>query len=116
MLPPLLPEYDTNGDLVHKVHFNASLMNERSGMFSSNGELEQTRAVVKIVLFPLVVKKGDEVGEGEEEIVVCPAQVLVHNDNSRGKKVVRVESGHMTIDDPRRSRQSLLSGAGSNAF
>jgi len=110
MLPPLLPEYDTNGDLVQKVHFNASLMNERSGMFSSNEELEQTRAVVKIVLFPLVVKKGDEVGEGEDEIVVCPAQVLVHNDNNRGKKVVRVESGHMTIDDPRRSRTILMSG------
>lgn len=116
MLPPLLPEYDTNGDLLHKVHFNASLMNERSGMFSSNEELEQTRAVVKIVLFPLVVKKGDEAGEGEEEIVVCPAQVLVHNDNSKGKKVVRVESGHMTIDDPRRSRASLASGTGSFAF
>ena len=116
MLPPLQPEYDTNGDLVRKVHFNASLMNERSGMFSSNEELEQTHAVVKIVLFPLVVKKGDEVGEGEEEIVVCPAQVLVHNDNVRGKKIVRVQSGAMEIDDPRRSRQSLLSPQQSVAF
>ena len=113
MLPPLQPEYDTNGDLVRKVHFNASLMNERSGMFSSNEELEESRAVVKIVLFPLVVKKGDEVGEGEEEIVVCPAQVLVHNDNNRGKKIVRVQSGAMEIDSPRRSRQSLLSAQGS---
>jgi hypothetical protein len=116
MLPPLQPEYDTNGDLMRKVHFNASLMNERSGMFSSNEELEDSRAVVKIVLFPLVVKKGDEVGEGEEEIVVCPAQVLVHNDNARGKKIVRVQSGAMEIDDPRRSRQSLLSAQGSTAF
>ena len=31
MLPPLSPEYDTNGDLARKVYFNASLMNERSG-------------------------------------------------------------------------------------
>ena len=116
MLPPLQPEYDTNGDLMRKVHFNASLMNERSGMFSSNGELEDSRAVVKIVLFPLVVKKGDEVGEGEEEIVVCPAQVLVHNDNAKGKKIVRVQSGAMEIDDPRRSRQSLLSAQGSTMF
>lgn len=118
MLPPLQPEYDTNGDLVRKVHFNASLMNERSGMFSSNEELEESHAVVKIVLFPLVVKKGDEVGEGEEEIVVCPAQVLVHNDNGKGKKVVRVQSGSiaMDIDDPRRSRQSLLSAQGSTMF
>ncbi|KAK3709971.1 hypothetical protein LTR37_010590 [Vermiconidia calcicola] len=116
MLPPLQPEYDTNGDLVRKVHFNASLMNERSGMFSSNEELEDSHAVVKIVLFPLVVKKGDEVGEGEEEIVVCPAQVLVHNENNRGKKIVRVQSGAMEIDDPRRSRQSLISGQGSIGF
>ena len=116
MLPPLQPEYDTNGDLVQKVYFNASLMNERSGTFSSNGELEQSRAVVKIVLFPLVVKKGDEAGEGEEEIVVCPAQVLVHSDNSRGKRVVRVQSGAMEIDDPRRSQNSLVSPGGSMAF
>ncbi|KAK6424988.1 hypothetical protein LTR81_002704 [Elasticomyces elasticus] len=117
MLPPLQPEYDTNGDLVRKVHFNASLMNERSGLFSSNESLEQDRAVVKIVLFPLVVKKGDEYGQGEEEIVVCPAQVLVHNDGGKGKKVVRMVSGAMEIDDPRRSRQSVVSTApGSTAF
>ncbi|KAK5116890.1 hypothetical protein LTR62_006611 [Meristemomyces frigidus] len=113
MLPPLQPEYDINGDLVRKVHFNASLMNERSGLFSSNEELESERGVVKIVLFPLVVKKGDESGEGEEEIVVCPAQVLVQNEGGRGKKVVRVLSGAMEIDDARsRSRQSLVSTVG----
>lgn len=114
MLPPLQPEYDTNGDLVRKVHFNADLMNERSGFFSSNEELAADHAVVKIVLFPLVVKKGDDHGEGEEEIVVCPAQVLVQNDGGRGKKVVRVMSGAlpMDIDQPmgnRPSRHSLVS-------
>ncbi|KAK6416594.1 hypothetical protein LTR95_017441 [Oleoguttula sp. CCFEE 5521] len=111
MLPPLQPEYDTNGELVRKVNFNASLMNERSGAFPSMEKLEAEQAIVKIVLFPLVVKKGDEFGEGEEEIVVCPAQVLVHNDGGKGKKVVRVMSGAMEIDDPRRSRQSLFSEA-----
>jgi hypothetical protein len=116
MLPPLQPEYDSNGDLVRKVHFNASLMNERSGLFTSNEALEAERAIVKIVLFPLVVKKGDEYGEGEEEIVVCPAQVLVHNDNGKSRKVVRVMSGAMEIDDPRRSKQSLISRQGSMQF
>jgi hypothetical protein len=114
MLPPLSPEYDMNGDLVRKVHFNASLMNERSGLFSSNEELAAEQAVVKIVLFPLVVKKGDDLGEGEEEIVVCPAQVLVHNDGTKGKKVVRVMSGAMEIDSPvrhRASRHSMISEA-----
>lgn len=92
MLPPLRPEYDTNGDLVRKVHFNADLMNERSGETSSNEELEKQQAVVRIVLFPLVVKKGSDEGEGDEEIVVCPAQVLVARPG-KDKKVVRVLSG-----------------------
>ena len=88
MLPPLQPDYDTNGDLVRKVHFNAALMNERSGETRSNDELEQEGAVVRMVLFPLVVKKGTDRGEGDEEIVVCPAQVLVarDDDNSRGRR------------------------------
>jgi hypothetical protein len=77
MLPPLQPEYDANGDLASKVSFNAALMNERSGDTVSNEDLENQKAVVRIVLFPLVVKKGDDSGEGDEEIVVCPAQVLV---------------------------------------
>ncbi|KAH6709486.1 hypothetical protein BKA61DRAFT_634952 [Leptodontidium sp. MPI-SDFR-AT-0119] len=86
MLPPLQPEYDANGDLASKVSFNAALMNERSGDTVSNEELEGQKAVVRIVLFPLVVKKGDDSGEGDEEIVVCPAQVLV----AKPKKSVRM--------------------------
>lgn len=114
MLPPLQPEWDEHGNLVRKVHFNAALMNERSGEYSSNDELQRSMAVVKIVLFPLVVKKGNDSGEGEDEIVVCPAQVLVSNPDR--KKVVRVLSGAMEIDEPRRSRQSLLSAMDSNVF
>ena len=87
MLPPLRPEYDTNGDLIHKVHFNASLMNERSGNTTSNEELSARQAVVRMVLFPLVVKKGDDQGQSDEEIVICPAQVLVTRENDgRGKQ------------------------------
>lgn len=115
MLPPLQPEWDQQGDLVRKVHFNASLMNERSGDYSSNDELHRNQAVVKIVLFPLVVKKGTDLGEGEDEIVVCPAQVLVAG-SKVGKKVVRVMSGAMDIDEPRRSKQSLVSALDSNVF
>jgi len=97
MLPPLAPEYDSNGDLMEKVPFNAALMNERSGETRSNEELEQRGAFVKIVLFPLVEKKGDDFGEGEDEIVICPAQVLVAKPNAN-RKVVRVISGAMDID------------------
>jgi len=84
MLPPLQPEYDANGDLAREVSFNAALMNERSGDSSSNEELEAQQAVVQVVLFPLVVKQGDNDGVGDEEIVVCPAQVLV----AKGKRPV----------------------------
>ncbi len=77
MLPPLQPEYDLKGDLKDQYVFNAALMNERSGETSSNRDLEAQRAVVRMVLFPLVVKKGDDDGEGDEKVVVCPAQVLV---------------------------------------
>ncbi|KAH7163258.1 hypothetical protein B0J13DRAFT_538208 [Dactylonectria estremocensis] len=78
MLPPLQPEYDADGELAATVQFNASMMNERSGGASmSNEDLEAQGAVVRVVLFPLVVKKGDDTGKGDEEIVVCPAQVLI---------------------------------------
>lgn len=95
MLPPLQPEYDTNGDLARKVYFNASLMNERSGATSSNDALEAQQAVVRMVLFPLVVKKGDEAGDGDEQIVVCPAQVLTAP-GAKDKKTVRVMSAEPT--------------------
>ncbi len=109
MLPPLQPEYDANGDLDSKVTFNAALMNERSGDTVSNEELEAQKAVVRIVLFPLVVKKGDDRGEGDEEIVVCPAQVLV----AKPKKQVRVFSpssmaGARSGNNSRTSMQSSM--------
>ncbi|KAI1368008.1 hypothetical protein F5Y08DRAFT_296944 [Xylaria arbuscula] len=78
MLPPLQPEYDANGELTQTVTFNAALMHERSGDSSTNDEAYEAQgAVVRCVLFPLVVKKGDDNGIGDDEIVVSPAQVLV---------------------------------------
>ncbi|KAG6270391.1 hypothetical protein E4U48_003880 [Claviceps purpurea] len=82
MLPPLQPEYDANGELVAKVSFDAAMMNERSGQLDvTNEELEAQQAVVRIVLFPLVVKRGNDDGVGEDKIVVCPAQVLIVRDH-----------------------------------
>ena len=98
MLPPHQPEYDENGDLAQLVYFNAALMNERSGDTVSNEDLEAQQAVVRMVLFPPVFKKGSDSGDGEEEIVVCPAQVLVAR-QSKDKKVVRIQSGDkMSVD------------------
>ncbi|WDK13768.1 hypothetical protein CGRA01v4_05049 [Colletotrichum graminicola] len=89
MLPPLQPEYDADGELADTVTFNAALMNERSADKSVTNEvLEAQKAVVRIVLFPLVVKKGDDGGNNDDEIVVCPAQVLVAR--PKGSKAVRL--------------------------
>ena len=90
MLSPYQPEYDANGDLAQFVTFNASFMNERSGDASlpDGDALEARNATVRIALFPLVVKKGDDDGIGEEEIVVYPAQVLsaaAHRARSRSR-------------------------------
>jgi hypothetical protein len=118
MLPPLTPEYDTNGDLIAKVSFNANFMNERSGETTSNEELEARGAIVKMVLFPLILKKGDDFGDGADEIVVCKAQVLVARPSN--KKVVRVMSGAMS--HPRSSavslapESSIMDLSGSNVF
>ena len=86
MLPPLQPDYDTNGDLAQKVYFNSLTMNERSGATTSNQALQEQSAVVRMVLFPLVVKNEED----DEQIIVCPAQVLTAS--SKGKKTVRVMS------------------------
>ncbi|OIW34410.1 hypothetical protein CONLIGDRAFT_626410 [Coniochaeta ligniaria NRRL 30616] len=88
MLPPLQPEYDDTGELTETVSFNASLMNERSGE-STNEEWEAAGSVVRVVLFPLVVKKGDDEGKGDDEVVVSPAQVLVAKPSS-GKRSIRM--------------------------
>lgn len=107
VLPPLQPEYDTNGDLARYIYFNAALMNERSGETTSNEALEANQAVVRIVLFPLVVKKGSDNGEGDVEDVVCPAQVLIAKP-AKDKKVVRIQSGdRMSIDGGNRSVHSF---------
>jgi len=100
MLPPLHAEYDSNGDLVRKVHFNAELMNERSGEFPSNEELQRKNAVVRIVLFPLVVKKGKDNGDEEpgDETIILPAQVLVARPEKE-KKTVRIASGPLMVND-----------------
>lgn len=81
MLPPLQPEYDADGELSATVQFNASMMNDRNSKGVANDELEAEGAIVRVVLFPLVVKKGDDEGVGDDEIVVCPAQVIVAGDN-----------------------------------
>lgn len=93
MLPPLQPEYDANGDLAEPHPFNATLMSERSGKNHVDGdELQAEGAIVRAVLFPLVVKKGDDDGVGDDEVVVCPAQVIVSKPRSTSRRSTRAPS------------------------
>jgi len=104
MLPPLQPEAD-------HVRFNAALMNERSGATTSNEALEARGAVVRLVLFPPVVKRGNDLGEGDDKVVVCPAQVLVAGNYERERPLTREVENEFDADrmslDPRRSVASL---------
>ncbi|KAL4783615.1 hypothetical protein BJX76DRAFT_329230 [Aspergillus varians] len=106
MLPPLQAEFDTNGDMARPVFFNASLMNERSGETTSNDELESQNAIVRVVLFPLVVKKGNDAGEGDEEVIVCPAQVLVARPGKE-RRLGRMASGDRMSVEAGRSVHSI---------
>lgn len=86
VLPPLMPEYDSAGDLAADTLFDANTMDERSGLYPDGEALQRDKARVKIALFPLVVKKGDDFGEGADETVVYPAQVLVTGAGKRDSK------------------------------
>ncbi|PYH52451.1 uncharacterized protein BO96DRAFT_415550 [Aspergillus niger CBS 101883] len=83
MLPPLQPEFDSQGNLTSQIFLNSSLMHDQSGVYASDEEAEAEHAVVRLVLFPLVVKKGDDQGKGDEEVVVYPAQVVVAEKQSK---------------------------------
>ncbi|CAI4216728.1 unnamed protein product, partial [Parascedosporium putredinis] len=102
MLPPLQPEYNPDGELVETVTFNAALMNERGGDKSTtNEELQAQGSIVRVVLFPLVVRKGDDMGVGEDEIVVCPAQVLVARSSRRKSRQI---TPRVTLEASRSAR------------
>ncbi|XP_044724799.1 involucrin repeat protein [Hirsutella rhossiliensis] len=103
MLPPLQPEYDADGELAATVYFDAAMMNERSGNLSmTNEEIEAQGAVVRIVLFPLVVKRGDDDGVGEDKVVVCPAQVLVARDKGKRHFTPSSDAGGASLGAPSR--------------
>ena len=89
MLPPPEPDFDPQtGDIKNRLYFTAASMNERSGAATSNEELEDQGAWLRMVLFPLVVKNTDE--EDQTQIVVFPASV--HVAPLKKGKTVRVMS------------------------
>ncbi|KAI5283245.1 hypothetical protein KEM54_002291, partial [Ascosphaera aggregata] len=98
MLRPFQPRRDEAGQLIDKVYFDASIMNDASpDKATSNEQLEQDQAVVRLVLFPLVVKKSNEDGEEDDEVIVSPAQVLVADEPAKDKKAMRVISSQPSL-------------------
>lgn len=60
------------------VDFVTLRMNNRGNEGLTNEQLEKMGAMVRVVLFPLVTKRGDENGDGYDvETVIAPMQVLV---------------------------------------
>ncbi|KAG8532604.1 uncharacterized protein KY384_002481 [Bacidia gigantensis] len=94
MLPPPEPDFDPDtGDIKNRIYFASVSMNERSGIATSDEDLEEQGAYLRIVLFPLVVKNTEE----DEQIVVCPAQV--HVAPLKKGKTVRVLSAQSARSD-----------------
>lgn len=78
MKRPPMPEYDDCGEVINAVHFKASVMQNCETDTASGEELEAEGATLKIILFPQVVRRGnDHLDDYDNEITVLPMQVLV---------------------------------------
>jgi len=93
MLKPPSPAVDANGEEVARVMFDAATMADAGGAstLTSTSEHAERAAVVKLILFPLVVRR-DEGGD----VVIYPAQVVVAK--AASKRLVRVVS-HMDVGE-----------------
>lgn len=83
------PEYDENG-LAKEIPFKASIMQNCGSELASNETLEVEGATVKLILFPYVIRRGDEYGENYlTETTVIPMQVLVNRPQHRSKSSIK---------------------------
>lgn len=72
------PEYDENG-LAKEIPPKASIMQNCGVASASDETLEVEGATIKLILFPYVIRRGDEYGENYlTETTVIPMQVLVN--------------------------------------
>ena len=73
---PILSELEANREILTPILPTAIPVNQCSIVYSLDDKLSAQDAVSHMILFPLVVRKGDEAGYGEEESVIFPAQVI----------------------------------------
>lgn len=115
MLPPLQPQYDAEGRPAATFPFDGATMTDAgNGSSETDAELEERAAVVRLVLFPLVVKKGDDYGLGDDKVVVSPAQVIVASDERHGHVAPSSDAGGASLAAGR-SRVSIMTDAHSEA-
>jgi hypothetical protein len=88
------PEYDDHGEVSNTVFFRASQMHANNVPDSSDDhDLEAEHATVKCVLFPLIIRRGNEFGEEyESEHIVYPMQVLVNRAQLRSESRSSIRS------------------------
>lgn len=110
MKRPPRPEYDDNGDVTNTVPFRASIMQNRGTEPASGQELEAEGATVKMILFPQVIRRGNEHGENyDTEVTVLPMQVLVNRPQLRSEsRASNKSTSSAWRDDQQRAGVSRL--------
>ncbi|KAI5307271.1 hypothetical protein KEM56_001324 [Ascosphaera pollenicola] len=109
MLRPFQQKLDETGQVADKYYFDASIMNDASpDKTLTNDQLEQEQAVVRLVLFPMIVKKTNDDGDEDDEVVISPAQVLVATEQAKDKRAMRVASSSQSLSTSR-SKPSVYS-------
>lgn len=110
MKRPPRPEYDDNGDVTNTIHFRASIMRNRGTESASDQELEAEGSTVKLILFPQVIRRGNEYGENyDTEVTVLPMQVLVNRPQFRSDSRASNKSiGSTWRDDQQRAGVSIM--------
>lgn len=110
MKRPPRPEYDDNGDVTNTLPFRASIMQNRGTESASGQELEAEGATVKMILFPQVIRRGNEHGEDyDTEVTVLSMQVLVNRPQLRSEsRASNKSAGSTWRDDQKRVGVSRL--------
>ena len=86
MLRAPRPEYDDHGEVSNTVFFDSARMHSLGTDSLTDLDLEHENANVKLVLFPLIIRRGNEFGEDyHREEVVSKMAVLVNRPQLRSE-------------------------------
>ncbi|KAI5791968.1 hypothetical protein EDC01DRAFT_616257, partial [Geopyxis carbonaria] len=93
MLKAPRPIYDDNGEVSNTVYFNSTRMHALNHPPDSQSQLDRDAATVALVLCPLVIRRGNELGEDyHQEAVVQKMQVFVNRPQLRSESRATMRS------------------------